>query len=98
MAGLGGSAAFLLVAAVPAAQAASTVSVPCSGPAGGAAGLIAAISAANASGGATINLAAGCTYQLTAAHNTSPALGADLLSGRARPEPAACSSAFSRPV
>ena len=73
-AGLGGGLA-LALAAGPAAQASTTVSVPCSGPAGGTAGLIAAISAANANGGATINLAAGCTYQLTAADNTSPTLG-----------------------
>jgi hypothetical protein len=44
---------------------------------GGAAGLIAAIGAADAGGGGTINLAAGCTYQLTAANNTSPMLGAN---------------------
>ena len=59
----------------PATQASAAVSVPCSGPAGGTARLIAAISAANATGGATINLAGGCTYQLTAANNTSPTLG-----------------------
>jgi hypothetical protein len=47
------------------------------GPARGPAGLIAAISAANAGGGTTINLAAGCTYQLTAADNTNPMLGAN---------------------
>ena len=76
-AGLAGGVATLLLVAVPAAQASTTVSVPCSGPAGGPAGLIAAISAANASGGATINLAAGCTYQLTAANNTSPTLGSN---------------------
>jgi hypothetical protein len=50
--------------------------VPCSGRRGPA-GLIAAISAANAGGGTTINLAAGCTYQLTAADNTNPTLGAN---------------------
>ena len=74
-AGLGGGIAILLLAAAPAAQASTGVSVPCSGPAGGPAGLIAALSAANATGGATISLAAGCTYQLTAANNTSPTLG-----------------------
>src|SRR6266702_3516663 len=77
IAGLGGSAAILLLTATPAAQASTRVNVPCSGPAGGPAGLIAAISAANATGGATINLAAGCTYQLTAANNTSLALGSN---------------------
>jgi hypothetical protein len=77
IAGLGGSAAFVLLAATPAVQASTGVNVPCSGPAGGPAGLIAAISAANATGGATINLAAGCTYQLTAANNTSLALGSN---------------------
>src|SRR5260370_36290734 len=76
-AGLAGGVPIALLVAAPAAQAAATVSVPCSGPGGGPAGLIAAISAANASGGATINLAAGCTYQLTAANNTSPTLGSN---------------------
>src|ERR1700746_4095616 len=76
-AGLGGGAAILCLTAARAAQAAATVNVPCSGPAGGPAGLVAAISAANGSGGAAINLAAGCTYQLTAANNTSPALGSN---------------------
>src|ERR1700681_402941 len=46
------------------------VDVPCSGSEGGAAGLIAAINSANAGGGGTINLARGCTYQLTVANNT----------------------------
>src|ERR1019366_4584343 len=46
-----------------------------SGCSGGPAGLIAAINTANASGGAMINLAAGCTYALTAANNTNPMLG-----------------------
>ena len=70
-----GGGLVLALGAGPAAQASTTVSVPCSGPAGGTARLIAAISAANSTGGATINLAAGCTYQLTAANNTSPTLG-----------------------
>jgi len=74
-AAVAGGGAVLVLAAGPAAQASTRVSVPCSGPAGGPARLIAAISAANATGGATINLAAGCTYKLTAANNTSPALG-----------------------
>ena len=74
-AGIGTGAAILLLAAVPAAQASSGATVPCSGPGGGPAGLIAAISTANASGGATINLAAGCIYALTAADNTNPMLG-----------------------
>jgi hypothetical protein len=74
-AGIGTGAAILLLAAVPAAQASSGTTVPCSGPGGGPAGLIAAISTANASGGAMINLAAGCTYALTAANNTNPMLG-----------------------
>jgi hypothetical protein len=70
-------AAFSLLAAAPAARAATTVNIPCSGPGGGPAGLVAAISAANATGGATINLAAGCTFQLTTANNTSPTLGSN---------------------
>ena len=74
-AGIGTGAAILLLAAAPAAQASSGATVPCSGPGGGAAGLIAAINAANASGGSVINLAAGCTYALTAAYNTNPMLG-----------------------
>jgi hypothetical protein len=75
--GFGVGTTVLLLAAAPAAQAGTTVNVPCSGPVGGPAGLIAAVSAANASGGATINLAAGCTYQLTTANNTSPTLGSN---------------------
>jgi len=51
--------------------------VPCFGPGGGAAGLVAAIDAANASGGGGINLAGGCTYSLTSANNTDPALGSN---------------------
>src|ERR1022692_746857 len=74
-AGIGTGAAILLLAAVPAAQASTGATVPCSGPGGGPAGLIAAINTANASGGATINLAAGCTYALTGANNTNPTLG-----------------------
>jgi hypothetical protein len=76
-AGLVSGAAFSLLAAAPAARAATTVNVPCSGPAGGPAGLIAAISTANATGGATIDLASGCTYQLAGANNTSPTLGSN---------------------
>jgi hypothetical protein len=75
MAGLAGPAAILLLTTAAAAQASAALTVPCSGPAGGSAGLIAAISAANGSGGATINLAAGCSYMLTAANNTNPMLG-----------------------
>jgi hypothetical protein len=77
-AGTGTGAAILLLAAAqaaPAAQASSGVTVPCSGPGGGPAGLIAAINTANSGGGAMINLAAGCTYSLTAANNTNPMLG-----------------------
>jgi hypothetical protein len=74
-AGIGTGAAILLLAAVPAAQASTGATVPCSGPGGGPAGLIAAINTANASGGAMVNLAAGCTYALTAANNTNPMLG-----------------------
>src|ERR1022692_4339522 len=70
-----GTGAILFLAAVPAAQASTGATVPCSGPGGGPAGLIAAINTANASGGAMINLAAGCTYALTAANNTNPMLG-----------------------
>src|ERR1017187_10260508 len=74
-AGIGTGAAILFLAAVPAAQASTGATVPCSGPGGGPAGLIAAINTADASGGAMINLAAGCTYALTAAINTNPMLG-----------------------
>jgi hypothetical protein len=74
---LAGTGALLALAMLPAGAAAAGtgVSVPCSRPGGGAAGLIAAINAANAAGGGTINLVAGCTYQLTTADNTSPMLG-----------------------
>ena len=63
---LGGGAAILLagfLAAAP-AQAAAAASVPCSPGA-----LSTAITAAKAAGGGTINLAPGCTYQLTSADN-----------------------------
>ena len=39
--------------------------------------LITAISTANNSGGGTINLAPGCTYQLTQANNSDPMTGAN---------------------
>ncbi len=48
---------------------AAITSVPCTGPSGGEAGLKSAINAANSSGGGIINLAAGCTYTLTAVAN-----------------------------
>jgi hypothetical protein len=67
---LGGGAAILLVAAGPAAQAFTPVTVPCQ-----TAALIAAIKAANSVGGATINLAPGCTYALTTANNLDPMFG-----------------------
>jgi hypothetical protein len=65
-AGLGGGAALLLTGLLTAApaQAAAGGPVPCSPDA-----LRAAITAANAAGGGTINLAAGCTYALTSADN-----------------------------
>jgi hypothetical protein len=69
--GLGGGAALLLagfLAAAP-AQASTGVSVPCN-----TAALITAITAANTSGG-TIDLAPGCTYNLTTANNINPMLG-----------------------
>ncbi len=53
------------------------ITVPCSGPGGGTAGLIAAINVANASGGGTINLAPGCTYDIAAPNNTVPMTGAN---------------------
>jgi hypothetical protein len=70
---MGGCAAFLvagLLAAAPAAQAGTGGTVPCDSQA-----LIAAINAANSSGGATINLARRCTYQLTTASSPNPQLG-----------------------
>ena len=72
-AALGGGAALLLaglLAAAPAAQASTGVRVPCKPAA-----LIAAINAANSGGGATINLAPGCTYHLTAASSLNAMLG-----------------------
>jgi hypothetical protein len=47
------------------AYAAVVVNVPCTGVGGGTAGLIAAVNTANSQGGGTINLASGCTYNLT---------------------------------
>jgi hypothetical protein len=53
-----------IVAAIPVAAQAAAVSVPCSETA-----LVAAINTANANPGSdTLNLAAGCTYQLTSSH------------------------------
>jgi hypothetical protein len=70
--GLGIGAVGLLLAVAPAAQASTQVTVPCSSGA-----LINAIDSANSSGGATINLAAKCTYALTTANNSDPMLGAN---------------------
>ena len=70
---IGGGAACLLaglLAAAPAAQADTGRTVPCDTNA-----LIAAVNAANSSGGATINLARRCTYQLTTASSPNPQLG-----------------------
>lgn len=71
-AALGGGAAILLgglLAAAP-AQASTGKTVPCKTKA-----LIAAINAADTSGGATINLAPGCTYHLTTAASSNATLG-----------------------
>jgi len=72
-AGLGGGAALLLagfLAAAPAAQASTRISVPCNSAA-----LIAALNNANSGGGATIHLAPWCTYALTTASNSNRMLG-----------------------
>lgn len=69
--GLGACIAILLASAVPAAQAATSITVPCSGPTGGAAGLIVAIGKANSDGGSTVYLAPHCAYQLDAPDNSS---------------------------
>jgi hypothetical protein len=72
-AALGGGAGLLLaglLAAAPAAQASTGVSVRCDSQL-----LIDAITAANKNGGATINLTPGCTYRLTTANNSNPMLG-----------------------
>ena len=66
------TAAATLVAAT-AAGAATSVNVAC----GDSAGLVAAVNSANAAGGGSINLAAGCTYSLTTRDNTA--------AGRQRP-------------
>ena len=62
---LGACTAAAALVAATAAGAATSVNVACSDSAG----LIAAVDAANAGGGGTINLAAGCTYALTAMDN-----------------------------
>lgn len=71
---IGGSGVVILLggllAAAPAAQAGTGRTLPCDTQA-----LIGAINAANASGGATINLARRCTYQLTSASSPSQQLG-----------------------
>jgi hypothetical protein len=55
--------------AATAAGAAASINVAC----GDSAGLVAAVNTANAAGGGSINLAAGCTYSLTMRNN--PAMG-----------------------
>jgi len=65
-------AAVSMFGVASAGLASTSANVPC---AAGAAGLIAAIDTANSNGGGTINLAAGCTYQLTGADNGNPATG-----------------------
>ena len=60
----GASVAALLSVAVASAKAG--ISVPCTGQSD----LVAAINAANSAGGGTINLAAGCTYELTTVDNS----------------------------
>lgn len=52
----------------------ASTSVPCSAQG---AGLIAALDAANSSGGGTVNLAAGCTYQLSGVDNSNPDTGSN---------------------
>jgi hypothetical protein len=72
-----GTLAAAAVFGLPSAGLASaSASVSCSA---GATGLIAAINAANSSGGGTINLAAGCTYQLSGVDNSDPMTGDNAL-------------------
>jgi hypothetical protein len=75
MLAMGSVLAALIIGAAGIASAGSARIVPCSGPGGGAAGLAAAITAANSSGGATINLAPGCTYHLTTASTSNAMFG-----------------------
>jgi len=63
---LAASTAVSMFGFASASLASASATVPCSG---GGAGLVAAMTAANAAGGGTINLAAGCTYSLTSANN-----------------------------
>ena len=57
----------LVLAAATAASAGAGISVPCAGQAA----LVAAVNAANAAGGGTIKLAAGCDYSLTSVDNNA---------------------------
>ena len=57
----------LALAAATAASAGAGIKVSCAGQAA----LVAAVNAANASGGGTINLAAGCDYSLTSVDNNA---------------------------
>ena len=61
------------MAAIAAAQAAASVTIAC----GDVAGLVTAITNANASGPSEIDLAANCTYTLTASNNSSLTQGAN---------------------
>ena len=71
---MGTGAALLVFTVAPATMASASPATFVSCSSGGA-GLVAAITAANVAGG-TINLAAGCTYALTAPNNTpSPMIG-----------------------
>jgi hypothetical protein len=65
-------AAVSMFGVASAGLASTLANVPC---AAGTAGLISAIDTANSNGGGTINLAAGCTYQLTGAENGNPVTG-----------------------
>jgi hypothetical protein len=62
----------VLIVAAPVASAGASsppVLVHCGGPGGGSPGLIAAINTENSAGGGTIDLAANCNYDFTAANN-----------------------------
>src|SRR5689334_24091055 len=65
--GLAVCTAVVALVAATAAGAAAASNVAC----GDSDGLVAAVNAANAAGGGTINLAAGCTYSLTTRNNTA---------------------------
>ena len=74
------------VVTVGGAVGAASTKVACPAPGAQATGLVTAIANANAAGGGSINLTAGCTYNLLHLDNAQPMTGANTSSLRRTPE------------